>query len=138
MKKKARLWPVVLCGVSITSVAWVVAGSSFFSEGLVSQAEMYSYDSRDGKKEAEQDIERGVLKWKRHGLIYDFEAEQKIVREKLGVEIDWFAGCLSTEGIEAYARSYNATMRAHLVARFGSPLVSGVLGDPPPKPPQSE
>jgi hypothetical protein len=131
MRKRARLWPAIFCGVVIAALVWFLAEWSFVSEVSAGVAELESYDRRDGKAEAEQDIERGALKWKVRGRVSDFQTRQKIVREKLGVELDWFADCEGTDAVVRYGTRYNSTMRAHLISQLGAPLVAGVLGDAP-------
>jgi hypothetical protein len=120
---------VVICGGVIAALAWVVVEWSFVSEVSAGVAELESYERRDGKAEAEQDIARGVLKWKVWGRVSDFETRQKILKEKLGVEVDWFADCEVTDAVAHYAARYNSTVRSHLVSTLGAPVVAGVLGD---------
>ncbi len=131
MRKRAKLWPAVICGVVLVSLTGFLTKWIFVSEVSAAAAELESYDRRDGWKEAEQDIERGVLKWKVWGRVSDFETRKKTASEKLGVELDWFADCEVTDAVRSYASRYNAAMRTHLVSLLGEPRVAGVLGDSP-------
>ena len=101
-----------------------------------SAAEFDSYDTRDGKKEAEADLAQGHAKWKVYGL-YRRMDEDSARMKRLGVHVDWFAGCIVSDGILLYAYRYNLAVHSHYVALVGKEITEEVLG-PTPVDPLSE
>jgi hypothetical protein len=121
---------LLICGLTVAVICAVTLVQWEAAPIAAEQKERESYAHRDGNKEAEIDIAQGVLKWKVLGRVSNFEEERATLKAKLGVELDWFADCLSTEEIERYRREYNRAMRAHLVTRFGEDAVRQTLGTP--------
>jgi hypothetical protein len=100
---------------------------------FTSAAEFDSYDTRDGKREAEADLAQGRAKWKVYGLYRGLEEDSARLK-RLGIQVDWFAGCIGSEGIERYAYRYNSTIYSHHVALVGKEITEEVLGPAPVNP----
>ena len=126
---------VILAAILVVCVAGAMLEWSRVAPVVAEQQEIDSYEHRDGKKEAEADIAKGTPKWKVYGRVSEYDVRKVIAKEKLGLELDWFAGCLATEAIERYAFDYNSTIRPHLVAIHGEPSVFSILGEPPQRRP---
>jgi hypothetical protein len=125
--------PIILCGVFLVCVAGVMVEWSNREAIASSIAEFESYDHRDGKKEAEADIAQGRLKWKVSGRVSDYEVRRTLLKEKLGLELDWFTGCIGSEGIERYRLAYNSVIWTHATTIYGEAAVQDMLGDHPKK-----
>jgi hypothetical protein len=92
-------------------------------------AEVESYNHREGKREADADIARGTPKWKVSGRVSDAD-EQAARLKRLGIELDWFADCIATDGIVRYRHDYNSAIRAHFVQSVGEETTLDVIGRP--------
>lgn len=124
--------------VAITAVAVVCLAGGFveWSNQVASAtdtAEADSYATRDGRAEAVADLAQGRAKWKVYGLYRRLE-EDSARLQRLGIQVDWFAGCIVSEGIERYAYRYNATIHSHHVALVGREITEEVLGAAPVDP----
>ncbi len=122
---------IVLCtAVFVVCVAaWMVAWSK--RHAVASQiAEYESYEHRDGRKEAEVDIAQGQVKWKVCGL-YSSESEDATRLKRLGVQVDWFAGCIVSDAIYRYRYAYNSTVYSHFVRLVGKEITEEVLATQP-------
>jgi hypothetical protein len=126
---KRRL--VFFSAIAATAIACAVAGWLHFAPIAHDGAELASFDHRDGKKEAEADIARGIVKWKVAGRVSDYEIRAALVKEKLRTELDWFGDCEGSEGRTRYVAAYNSTIRGYLVSLYGEPAVFSVLGEAP-------
>ena len=122
---------IIVVALAICVVAAISAWSHLQSTAAL-QEEIDSYDSRDGKNEAEADIARGTPKWKVSGRVIDAEAHAASLK-RLGIELDWFADCIATEGIIRYRYDYNTAIRSHFVRLIGESTTSDVIGRPPIK-----
>jgi len=78
------------------------------------------YGSRNGAKEAKQDIRRDAPSLKAYGLPHHAtERYAKLLKERLGVEFDPIAGCSVTANLIKYANSYNSVTQEYIAKRFG-------------------
>jgi hypothetical protein len=122
--------PIILCGVLVVCLAGGIVEWSNRTAIAASLADIESYDHLDGKKEAEADIARGTPKWKVSGRVSD--ADEHAARlKRLGIELDWFADCIATDGIVRYRYDYNSAIRAHFVQSVGEETTLDVIGRPP-------
>lgn len=125
-----RVAPLIASVVTIACIAYGMVEWSHRREIAESVTEFDSYDVRDGKKEAEADIARGNPKWKVCGLVHD--SREDVARlKRLGIEFDWFQGCIVSEGILRYQYTYNSTVYSHFLKLAGEETTRDVLGDPP-------
>lgn len=75
---------------------------------------------RDGKREAEADILRGVPKLLLYGKTRaDIAERSALFKQRFGLTIDPLAGCLVSEPLVAFATAYNAVIQNYLAAKFG-------------------
>jgi hypothetical protein len=122
---------VFFSGVAATAIACAVVGWLHFAPIAHETAELASFDHRDGKKEAEADIARGIVKWKVAGRVSDYGTRAALLKETLKTELDWFGDCTGSEGRTRYVAAYNAAVRGYLVTVYGEAAVFGVLGQAP-------
>jgi hypothetical protein len=121
--------PIIVAAIFVAGIAGALVEWSNRQSIASSEADRDSYDTRDGKKEAEADIARGNPKWKVSGRVS--EPEERAARlKRLGIEMDWFADCLPTWGIVRYRYEYNTVIRAHFVRLLGEETVLDVIGPP--------
>ncbi len=125
--------PIIICGVFLVCVAGGMVEWSNRRTIASDIAEFESHDHRDGTKEAEVDIAQGNFKWKISGRVSDYDVRKSLLKEKLGVELDWFTGCIGSEGIDRYAYDYNLAVWAHVSAIYSEADVRDILGDRPNK-----
>ncbi len=79
------------------------------------------YRSRDGQKEAEADIAKGLLKLKACGLPSAGNSEwREVLKERFGVEVERIAGCGVSDPLLAYAEAYNVTVEHYLAVKYGA------------------
>lgn len=130
--------PIIIAAIFVACVAGVMVEWSNRLSLSAEQEKFESYQHRDGKKEAETDIATGAPKWKVYGRVSEYDIRKTLLKEKLGLELDWFEGCMVSEAIERYTFDYNATIRPYLVSVHGEPPVYALLGEPAERHPASD
>lgn len=122
--------PIILCCIFVVCSAGGITVWADRTSRAAEQARFESYYHRDGKKEALADIARGTPKWKVHGLWDDSAITSlNVGLRTIGLEADWFQGCISSNAINRYAEDYDAAIRAHVIAIYGEDAVKAVLGE---------
>ncbi|MBV8968709.1 MAG: hypothetical protein JO331_06545 [Verrucomicrobia bacterium] len=85
------------------------------------------YAERDGAAEAKQDIATGNRKLKSFGLaapwIYEYA---KLLKERLGVELERIAGCVVNRDLLTYARAYNSVIQQEAEEKYGRDILGQV------------
>jgi len=126
--------PVIVSAICIICATGAFVQWLNLQSGAKAIAELASYDVRDGKREAQDDLARGILKWKVAGLVHDYQARSSNLRAKLGTQLDWFGGCEGSAARDRYIFTYNSTVWNHLATLFDQGLMREVLGAPPELP----
>jgi len=79
-----------------------------------------SYRDRDGRKEAEADIDRGRPKYKEHGNHAGQTIQWRaILRVRFGIEAEAIADCVVSKALVDYADAYNATIETYIAEKYG-------------------
>jgi hypothetical protein len=74
-----------------------------------------------GRKEAEADLSRGTLKLKTFGLPSTWYPNyEKLLKDRLGVELERIAACVVAPSAVDYAAGYNRRVEAEIERRFGA------------------
>ena len=124
---------IVVSALLVVGLAGAIVELSSRSSISSQMAEYDSYENRDGKREATADIARGEPKWKVYGLYRGYDENSQRLKP-LGVQVDWFAGCVVSEAILRYSFTYNTTVHAHFVELVGPELTEEVHGPKPSDP----
>ncbi len=92
-----------------------------FSCPTIARDPFEEYAHRDGRREAEADLVRGMPKLLGYGLPARWTLEYaEILKRDYGVEERAVAGCVVTESIHNYVGAYNEVIVRDLKNRFGS------------------
>ena len=102
---------------------------SHWNDDSASLAAIESFESRDGRKEAELDIGNGSPKWKIMGLERADLEYRVVLLERFGVALDRIADCEPTPAMFAYVERYNATVRRYVEVKHGAGAVENALKD---------
>jgi hypothetical protein len=87
-----------------------------------------SFERRDGKADAEADIERGAPRWKVIGLERADLERRVMLLDRLGVHLDRIADCEVDEAILKYVEAYNAVIRSYTL-KHGTSAIDDALSD---------
>jgi hypothetical protein len=78
------------------------------------------YAERDGAAEAKQDIATGHPKLKTLGLPAPWINEYaKLLKERLGIELERIAGCVVNQDLLTYSRAYNSVIQEGAEKKYG-------------------
>jgi hypothetical protein len=111
----------LILSLPLCIVAFSLCGCSNEQDPAILKTDSPNAAWQEGNAEADRDIKAGVLRIKIYGLADPpgDDKYQRLLKDRLGVELDRVAHCCVTEDQVQSVRGYNERMTAVIEQRFG-------------------